>query len=268
MRAHKNTVFLVIFTIAVTVITAAATLRTKSGSLFRNQNHSPDERQQEGQYTREQWEAYRWRKERERKFPAVDYEAPEPADPEKKARRKLKNSRYDKFGFAIKDSSPRVGEESLENHWSLHVEPIPAAQSDGIVVGEVLSGEAHLSNDKTGIYTEFAVRITEVIKSNNPSLLVPGNLIDVDRPGGFVLYPNGHKRFYSVLGQNMPEIGRRYVLFLTASGESPNYKLLTGYELGSGGVSPLDDSTRMDAYKGVDETTFLKQVRDASTQSQ
>lgn len=267
MHTHKSTVFLVISTIAVTVITATATLRTESNSSFHNQDHPPGEGQQEGQYTREQWEAYRWRKERERKFPEVDYEAPEPAEAEKRAQRKLKNSRYDKYGFAIKDSSPRTGEESLVSEWEFHVGAIPAAQSDAIVVGEVLSGEAHLSNDKTGIYSEFAVYVTEVIKSNNPSLLAPGNIIDIDRLGGFVRYPNGHRRFYSILGQNMPEIGRRYVLFLTASGESPNYSLLTGYELGSGGVSPLDNSTTMDAYKGVDETTFLKTVRDAIAQS-
>ncbi|MDQ3805725.1 MAG: hypothetical protein M3416_18085 [Acidobacteriota bacterium] len=259
MRTHKAAVLLVISTLAVTTITAMA-MRTKSNSFFRNQDHSPNERQQEERYNR--------RKERERKFPAVDYEAPEPAEPEKRAKRKLKNSRYDRFGFAIEDPSPRTGEESLESEWQLHVESIPAAQSDSIVVGEVLSGEAHLSNDKAGVYSEFTVRIIEVIKSNNPSLLAPGNLIDIDRPGGFVRYPNGHKRFYSVLGQNMPEIGRRYVLFLTASGQSPNYRLLTGYELGSDGVAPLDNSTKMDVYKGVDETTFLKTVRDAVTKSQ
>ncbi|HWS52484.1 MAG TPA: hypothetical protein VN228_00045 [Pyrinomonadaceae bacterium] len=260
MRAHKSTLRLVIFTGVVTVITAAATLGTGTNAPLHSGERAQNERQQE--------ENYRRRKERERRFPEVDYEAPEPADAETKAERKLKNTPYDKFNFAIRDPSPHVGETSVQTEWDFHVEAPPAGQSDSIVLGEVLSAAAHLSNDKTGIYSEFTVRIDEVIKGGDPSRLAPGLLIDVDRPGGIVRYSNGHRRLYSIREQNMPEAGRRYVLFLSTSGQSPNYRIITGYELTNGRVSPLDELSKVEVYRGMDEATFLKTVRDAAARAQ
>lgn len=204
--------------------------------------------------------------ERKRRYPVIDYEAPEPADPEKRAIRKLKNKHYDKFGFAIRDSSPRVDEESVETDWSLHVPALPAAQSAAVVIGEVLSSEAHLSNDRHGVYSEFSVRVDEVLKGVGPGMEV-GRSISVDRAGGFVQYPNGHKRLYRVAGQNMPRVAARYVLFLTASDGGQNYQILTAYELIGGKVSPLDESTRMSAYEGTAEDSFLQAVRNAITQA-
>lgn len=253
MRSHKGTIFLVLFTSAVAVMTAAATIRRSA------QEPAPKLEQRRG--------VDRQRQEFERRFPAVDFEKPEPADPEERARRRIKNSRYDKFGFSVRHPSPRVGEESFETEWSLHLEALPASKSTAIVIGEVLSAEAHLSNDKNGIYSEFAVRVDEVLKNAGPAQLQPGSSVTVDRAGGFVSYPNGHQTLYRVDGQNMPGIGQRYLLFLDASGQSPNYRVVTGYELGGSGVAPLDESMGMNKYKGMDEASFLNAVRAAVAQT-
>lgn len=260
MRLHKTTALLIVITAAVMVTTALTTLRSEGNSLPYDRAQSQNEQEQEEQYRR--------RKERESRFPSVDFEAPEPDEPGERAKRKLKNGRYDKTGFAIADDSPRIGEESVITDWEVHVKAIPTAQSDSVVVGEVLSAEAHLSNNKAGVYTEFTVRVIEAMKVGSSRPTAPAGLIEVDRLGGFVRYRNGHKRLYNVEGQNMPEVGRRYVLFLTADEKSPNYRLLTGYELRGGRVAPLDDSRSMNAYEGVDETTFLNTVRDDAARPQ
>lgn len=253
MRNHKGTVLLVLLTAAMVVTTATATLHQTGQEAGAKRRPREDEAQKR-------------KLEQEKRFPVVNFGEPEPSDPEKRSQRKSKNKRYDKFGFAIKDLSPEVGEESYESEWSLHTDALPVGQSSAVVVGEVLNAEAHLSNDKSGIYSEFAVRVEEVLK--NDGSLHQGSLVTVDRAGGFVSYSNGHKRLYRVVGQNMPHVGLRYVLFLATSGESPNYHIITGYELGGGGVSPLDESGRMDAYRGVDAKSFMKAVSDALSQAE
>jgi hypothetical protein len=83
----------------------------------------------------------------EAQFPNVNYDSPDPDlnDPDKLARRKEKNRHYDKHSFGLSDPTPRVNETSIETEWSLHVEALPVAQSEDILVGEVLKAEAHLS---------------------------------------------------------------------------------------------------------------------------
>jgi hypothetical protein len=252
MRNYKTTSLLILLTCVVTVTVVA----TKITAI--NQGSSNEQRQKNEQNAR--------LIERRHRYPVVDYDAPEPAEPERRAARKIKNGYYDKSGFAVKDPSPRVDEESLESEWALHLPALPAAQSNAVITGEILTSEAHLSNDKTGIYSEFTIRINEVLKGADFGLH-DGDTLTVDRSGGTVQYANGHKRLYSIAGQNMPRLGGSYVLFITASQQGHNYHILTGYELAGGKVSPLDESNSMSAYEGTDETSFLKAVHEAITQA-
>lgn len=250
MRNHKSTLFLVLFTLAVVAMTTMATLRNGT-------QDSPSGKQQPKE------ESYKQRLEFESQFPVVDYDAPESADPEKRAKRKIKNKRYDKLDFGINDPTPNIGRTSIENDWALHVTPLPAGQSEVVVVGDVQEAETHLSVDKSGIYSEFTIRVDEVLKGNVLSDAAQSKSIKAERIGGIVRYASGHKRLYHIMGQNMPRVGRRYVLFLNTIEQSQDYSILTGYELRAGKVFPLDASTRMNAYTGMDETAFMKAVRDA-----
>jgi hypothetical protein len=253
MRSYKTTILLVLFTFIVAVTVAATKITNIS------QGTASNERQQQNDNNTR-------RLERRNRYPAVDYDASEPIEPEKRAARRAKNSFYDKSGFAVKDPSPRVDEESLENEWSLYVPALPVTQSNIIIIGEILGSEAHISNDKSGVYSEFTVRIDELLKGAK-LVLNTGETLFADRTGGIVQYSNGHKRLYSISGQNMPRIGGKYVLFLTISNQDQNYHILTGYELLNGKVSPLDESTRMNVYEGMDETSFLQALREAITQA-
>lgn len=196
-------------------------------------------------------------------FPTVDYDVTEVGNtPDENARRKEKNSRYDKRYFVSKDPNPGVSESAviLEGY---KVPALPANQSSLIVVGEVLDSHAHLSNDRSGIYTEQSIRIQEIIKNTVSSHLTAGHVITGERQGGIVRYQNGHRRLYHLAEEGMPSAGRRYVLFLGAIEHSKDYRILTGYELSPNGVVPIDTSRQFKTYEGYDPDSFLKVVRAA-----
>jgi hypothetical protein len=46
-----------------------------------------------------------------------------------------------------------------------------------------------------------------------------------------------------------------------------DYVIITGYELGTDGVMPLDNSRQFERYQGETENDFLKVLRDAVSRS-
>ena len=194
-------------------------------------------------------------------FPVVDYEAPEDPEPNKRMERNQKSKRYDRFGLVRKQSSVDITESVFHTDWYQNIEALPVKQSHDIVIGLVRNTEAHLSNDKSGVYTEVVVEIREVLKSENDSLAHKEKL-RVDRPGGFVKYPGGHKRLYHFADMNAPAVGGEYLFFLTKPDHSPNYGMLTAYELNPQGVNPLDTAAIFRAFSGMERDAFLVKVRE------
>lgn len=86
---------------------------------------------------------------------------------------------------------------------------LPVAKSAFIVVGEVKTAEAHVSENKENVYSEFTVLVSKIFKKANSSI-IEGTEITIDRVGGFVKYPNGRTVLYRVSGKNMPAVGERY----------------------------------------------------------
>jgi hypothetical protein len=136
-------------------------------------------------------------------------------------------------------------------------------ESNVVIIGQVEGAEAYLSDNKQNIFSEFTVRIKEILKS--PIALSPGELITIDRNGGFVDYPNGQKVLYRFAGERAPRIGGQYVFFLKRAGE--DLHILTGYELTESGISPLDDLPQFRERKGQDAMGFLVSVRDSINKS-
>lgn len=251
---NRVTAFLIVM-FAASVATSIATLRRQDQPKQSQQNPATNLDLQEKK-----------RIEFESHFPLISLETLLPADPDKRAKRKIKNERYDKGNFVSRETSGNYDEVEMLTHWEIGLPALPVAQSAAIVVGEAVEAQAHLSNDKTNVYTEFTIRVNEVLNTTNPTSLVSGSLINADRTGGFVRYPNGHKMLYRVFGFSMLRTGKRYVLFLTNPDQSPNYQVLTGYELGASAVSPLDSTPQFEKYKGMDPAAFLEAVRDAIAQ--
>jgi hypothetical protein len=195
-------------------------------------------------------------------LPIVDFDSPELADPEKRAKRKAKGKRYN-------DKFPRIGPGVIMQrvyHWPEDFPRLPVRESNVIVMGGITEANAYLSEDKNGVYSEFTVCLDAVLKDDSSIPLKPGDEIVLERDGGRVRYPSGKVGQFSIIGFGMPQVGRRYVLFLTRNQPEGAFHLLTGYELREGRVFPLDDSTgvvHFEIYDNANADAFLKELRTA-----
>lgn len=97
---------------------------------------------------------------RRRTFPTVDYGEAEPSNPSKQEKQK----RYNKFGLVSRE--PPTGVEiSFTSHPQDDLPALPVEKSNVIIVGDVTTGEAHLSEDKLNVFSEFTVRVSKVYKA-------------------------------------------------------------------------------------------------------
>lgn len=218
-------------------------------------------------------------------YPIADYEPKEPSDLNmqnlRKARRKRHNIQLratDKV-----DIKRLMLTEQSNSSWGgppshAAIEPaLPASQSDVILVGQVTSAQAFLSEDKTNVYSEFTVLADEILKNNSPIGLTSANSITTVRTGGAVRFPSGKIIQRGFGGRPFPLTNRRYVFFLKYENEEQDYPIITAYELRAGVVFPLDgfdiDGRLLEPYaeyqkyKGWDEASFLNKIREAIAHS-
>ena len=194
------------------------------------------------------------------RFPIADYAAADPSDPAERLKRQTRGKKYDKSHWNI---YPDTQSSGAQTHALDHNLPaLPVAKSSAVIVGQITDAKAYLSNDKTGVYSVFTVQVHEVIKNPSQLSLPIGSSIDVERDGGRVRFPNGRTLIY--VATDMPQVGLRYVLFLTSAQSQSDFQILTGYELREGKVYALDDLPNLRTYENADETTFLNQLRTAN----
>ncbi|HJQ69064.1 MAG TPA: hypothetical protein VKA70_08830 [Blastocatellia bacterium] len=180
--------------------------------------------------------------------------------------RTLRNSRYDNQVWVQKDE--QSSEVLSTGHWWQGLSALPVDQSDAIVIGEITTSQAYLSNDKSGVYSEFTIRIDETLKSPNSAALAPGDIIVGERAGGAVKFSSGRITRYTLLGQGFPRPGRRYVLFLRMNEAGQDFHILTGYQLRRGKVQPLDQKDIFSPYEGYDQTGLLDDIRNGLAQAE
>ena len=192
------------------------------------------------------------------RFPKVDYDAPEPADPSEKTKRRNKSKHFDKLGGVSKE--PTHYSAGLRNHWDINVPAFPVAQSNAVLIAQTIARGAFLSNDKGAVYTELSVKVEDVLQGNS-DLLTKASRIDINRLGGVVHYRTGEESLFFINGQNMPNVGKRYLFFLKAITDSQDFQIITGYELGPSGVTALDSPPQFTQYNGTDVSVFLNAVR-------
>lgn len=215
-------------------------------------------------------------------LPIADYSSALPEDAKERTKRRARNKRYDLPSdvkkedvsrFTLKEDDPAILLPLSSSHPK--TEPaIPVADSDAVIIGEVVNAQAYLSNDKTRVYSEFTVRISDVLKGGSDGTLYAGAQIDAERPGGRVRFLSGKiLQRGAPYGKNMPRVGQRYLLFLKQNDEGQDYSIITGYELRGGRIFPLDRSPQGNAkssqfaeyekYTDSDEIVFLNDVRTA-----
>jgi hypothetical protein len=214
----------------------------------------------------------------DRQVPVAEYNAPEPSDPAKRTLRRIRSKRNDVRDSSLKpdDVSRLVLTErstpvNLGGPWShAPAEPaIPITQSDAVLIGDIVGADAYLSNDKTSIYSEFAVAVSDILKDTSSTILT-GNRITIERSGGALRFPSGKILIRGLLGKPLPKMTGRYVFFLKRDEEGEDFSLITAYELRGGKVFPLDGLSPKDEviepfaayqqYKGADESTFIAKL--------
>lgn len=190
-------------------------------------------------------------------YPIVYESAPEPADPHERAKRQAKGQKFHKAVRVTPIQNFKI--RATVYHWPPDFPSLPVAESSAMIVGEVIDAHAYLSTDKTAVYSEFTVNVSQVLKDSNGSVIQNSSVI-VTRYGGRVQFPDGRIQLLFNTDQGMPRLGRRYVLFLKR--DDQDFDLLTGYELRAGRVFPLDTGTpNFSAHENVRESDFLKQIQ-------
>jgi len=172
-------------------------------------------------------------------------------------------------------SLPELG-ENRQTLWDLpetHFKKssMPFDTSDAVVVGTVTAGQAYLSNDKRNVYSEFKLKLLETIKTPNAPYLHAGDAIDIQRKGGAIRLPSGKLVVRAALTDSMPQVGKRYLLFLKYDQGAEDYAVLTGYLLDGNEVYCMDDLSYSESNhaevmhslrkKGVSEEQFLVLAR-------
>ncbi len=243
MRGYKRTsLALLIASTTAGVVVALATFRVPA------QNNSAPGQQQK--FDRAEFES---------QFPVTDIDEPEPSDPKKRVRRRARGKKFDNAGIRITEKGDTI---TVNTEWDIGLPALPVTKSDLVLIGEVVEVEAYVSSEKTGVYSEFLIRVDEVLKNTSNLALAHGSSLIADRQGGRVRFPSGHTTLLFVQGQGMPRVGRRYALFLMYDSQQKSSNILTGYELRGGRVFPIDNHVGRQ-YTEVEETNFLANVRNA-----
>lgn len=255
MRKHHSHLLLLSLTLVLSLVTVMAALRRQGQS-------APTASAQRGVDDSEE--------------PVADYDASDPTDEKKRAKRKAKNGRFPKGRLEESICSREV--LIIRGAWLERLAAFPVALSDSIVIGTITGAQAYVSSDKTGVYSEFAVYLEDILKNSSRTPFNVGNTIATEREGGRIRYRSGCIRRYKFHRQGIPHAGRRYLFFLryTEQGDTPY--ILTAYELRAGRVFPLDglDETTSNigntlpqfaAYENADETEFLDALRKALKES-
>jgi hypothetical protein len=187
-------------------------------------------------------------------------------------RRQLRESRYKGAYAEIKDpadsnpTGPAKQTIYVIKDYVEKLDPFPASRSAAVVIGTILSSKAYVSKDRTYVYSDFQVRVDEVLKQDSPMNLVVGGRIVASRGGGTIHFPSGRTNDYVNHGEGMPAIGSQYLFFLARPSiiTEPEYQIVTGgaYELRNGMVHPLDDSSL--ELDNTSEQELVSKVRTAT----
>ncbi len=206
------------------------------------------------------------------RFPIADFTRQEPSGPNSKTVEEARARKYNnKYMAKISEETNQIF--SIVD-WDVKLPALPVAQSKAVILGTVNRARAHLTPDKTNVFSEFEIAVDAVFKHDRTHV-VPGRTLTVERIGGRVRMPSGKIIVSWINHQNMPRVGAKYVLFLTHDFQSrddggSDFNILTGYELRDGKVFLLDNTAPghpITAYAGTDESKLLSDLSMAVAKS-
>ena len=194
-------------------------------------------------------------------MPVINYATPRNANEDDSTLRRIRGKRYDHRGLVNDEAESESVDRTT--HWWRGLSALPVAQSDAVLLGRVKTAQAYLSNDKTGVYSEFTVRVDQVFKNNESIKLGLGDSVVLEREGGAVQFPSGRTQRYSLTGQEMPKTGQQYVFFLKHNKQEQNFSILTAYEMQNGRVVPLDSVDVFTPYENANPNVFMTRLNES-----
>ena len=149
-----------------------------------------------------------------------------------------------------------------------------SCDADAIVVGEVTSKSSQLIEDQDFIFTDYELKVEEVIKNNASDQITPKAEITVTGPGGKIQINN---RIVEAIDLSLPPliVGERYLLFLKSTSIAGGYKAVnkeSRFHLTNDGVETitipirnrLKNAKNMPKPKNLGQaSTFFTPVREA-----
>src|ERR1700749_3171795 len=117
--------------------------------------------------------------------PIVDLNSTDVAD----SKRQRKNQRHNHGGLTVAGTSGGTQEINVVSESS--IPDFPFGMSDLVVEGTVTDSRAFLSEDKTGVYSEYTIAVSDVIKASASNPVSNHDAITAERFGGRVRYASG-----------------------------------------------------------------------------
>lgn len=202
--------------------------------------------------------------------PIVEFDNPDnPNDSLEQNLRNQKNSRYNNSFWVQSEPVPNIRESRRNDDWEIGLSDLPVEQSEYIIEGEVLESYAYLSTDKSGVYSEYNVKVKKILKSPVNSIPIIEKNILLERAGGRVRYSSSQIIRYYLSGQGSPKLGRKYLFFLAKAPQN-SFKILTAYETQSHKILALDGANTtksgrgqwvFDKHNGENFDDFFKKVK-------
>ncbi|HKP38026.1 MAG TPA: hypothetical protein VJT71_14310 [Pyrinomonadaceae bacterium] len=210
--------------------------------------------------------------------PIVDFDQPSADHSFENGSRTRKNARYDKSGAVRSQPHSNAGEVVVEPEWRSGQGPsdFPADKSAVVVEAIVADSKAFLSNDKTGVYSEFTIVASRILRVAPGLSFNLGDAIVIERFGAKIRYASGQVIRIRIAGQGTPIVGKTYLFFLSKI-DQDSYGLLTAYQIHDGKVFALDGSRTnfggqgssvFDKHNGEDLAGFREKVERALKNSQ
>jgi len=130
------------------------------------------------------------------------------------------------------------------------------------VIGSATSGKAYVNQEHTGVFSEYKLAITDVLKPDPDNVISAKDEITAWLPGGSLQFQSGHIVHFIIAGCNYPEIGTQYVFFLRRPDKAvKDYVINTAYSIKDQRVSPLDDRNDQRSFDGMRVNEFLDKLR-------
>lgn len=189
----------------------------------------------------------------------------ESADKETRGARSRRHN--DAHGHAFVEPLPGQSADPISVFGPM-ADPLPVDESDTVVLGNVQSASAFLSEDKNAIYSEFQIAVETVLKSSSSQVVQPNLTVTTFRPGGTYRFPSGRLLTIRYRQRGFPVVGLHYLFFLRENQDTKDFKLLTAYDITGTTVVPLDgreetlsEPSPYDAFTGLDVQAFIAMVK-------